>query len=81
MNIAGSIVSGNNGRQGGGLFNGGGVVKISESVVSGNLASTGGGLVNDDGAVTISLRFIRQQPGLWSVWARHPWPAQHGEHP
>jgi hypothetical protein len=54
--INGSTLSGNTGTYGGGIYNGGGIVTISDnSVIAGSSGgSGGGGIYNDDGRVTIS---------------------------
>ena len=50
-----SIFSGNSVTfYGGGIYNDGGTVTVSNSTLSGNSASQGGGMFNQDGALTVS---------------------------
>ena len=39
---------------GGGIFNNGGTVKVTNSTLSGNFADLGGGIYNNGGAVTVT---------------------------
>jgi predicted outer membrane repeat protein len=54
VDILNSTLSGNAGRDGGGLFNDSGTVIISDSLIESNTATSGGGgIMNDDGIATV----------------------------
>ncbi len=54
MTIANSLITGNNGGDGGGLYNNDGTTTITDSTITDNTArSQGGGLYNDTGTLTV----------------------------